>query len=108
MSNKQDARRSASERGYNSRWRKARNTYLSQHPLCVLCETEGRTTAATVVDHIKPHKGDQTLFWDTDNWQALCGPHHNSHKQSIEKGGQGRYGCDADGRPRDPSHPWNK
>lgn len=28
--------------------------------------------AATVVDHIIPHKGDQYLFWDRSNWQPLC------------------------------------
>jgi len=30
------------------------------------------TTAATVVDHVTPHKGDKVLFWDRLNWQALC------------------------------------
>lgn len=102
------ARGTATERGYNSRWRKARKTYLSSHPLCVMCQAEGRVTAATVVDHITPHKGDQELFWNTDNWQSLCAPHHNSHKQSLEKGGVGRFGCDELGTPRDPAHPWNK
>ena len=27
---------------------------------------------ASVVDHIKPHKGDYDLFWDEANHQALC------------------------------------
>lgn len=30
-----------------------------------------------VVDHIKPHRGDQKLFWDRRNWQPLCEHHHN-------------------------------
>jgi 5-methylcytosine-specific restriction endonuclease McrA len=30
---------------------------------------------ATIVDHIKPHRGDQNLFWDQTNWQALCRRH---------------------------------
>jgi 5-methylcytosine-specific restriction protein A len=38
---------------------------------------EGRYVKATVVDHIKPHRGDQTLFWDRSNWQALCKQHHD-------------------------------
>ena len=46
--------------------------YLATHPLCVRCMAEGRYTKATVVDHIKPHRGDSALFWDQDNWQALC------------------------------------
>jgi hypothetical protein len=27
----------------------------------------GKTASATVVDHITPHKGDTTLFWDNKN-----------------------------------------
>jgi len=82
-----DQRRgSARERGYNSRWEKARKTYLMRNPLCVMCQKEGRVTAATVVDHIRPHKGDSALFWDTDNWQSLCKPHHDRDKQREERG----------------------
>ena len=66
-----ESRGSARERGYTTRWEKARKTYLMSHPLCVMCAKDGRTTAATVVDHIIPHKGDQQLFWDTDNWQTM-------------------------------------
>ncbi|MDW5417733.1 HNH endonuclease [Iodobacter sp. CM08] len=83
----QDQQRgSASERGYNVRWQKARATYLRSHPLCVMCKAEGRLMAARVVDHITPHRGDQELFWDTkNNWQALCTTCHSKHKQRIEK-----------------------
>ena len=31
----------------------------------------------TDVDHIIPHRGDQKLFWDKSNWQALCHRHHS-------------------------------
>ena len=81
-------RPSASARGYNSRWRKARKHYLSLHPLCVLCKAEGKTTPATVVDHVKPHRGDEELFWDEGNWQAACKPHHD-RKTASEDGGFG-------------------
>jgi 5-methylcytosine-specific restriction enzyme A len=72
-----ERRGSARERGYDSQWDKARRTYLTRHPLCVQCEKEGRVVVAVVVDHVVPHKGDQRLFWDTANWQALCVMHHN-------------------------------
>ncbi|HWL55465.1 MAG TPA: HNH endonuclease [Paracoccus sp. (in: a-proteobacteria)] len=39
---------------------------------------------ATLVDHIKPHRGDKALFWNWNNWQALCAPCHSSVKQSLE------------------------
>lgn len=89
-----DSRRgSSSQRGYNSRWQKARETFLRRRPLCKMCEDEGRITAATIVDHIIPHRGDQDLFWDTDNnWQPLCKLHHDKVKQAEEKSGQGRGG----------------
>lgn len=75
-----DQRRgSSTQRGYGSRWQRARSTYLKCHPLCVMCERENKIVAATVVDHKVPHKGDQALFWDTaNNWQSLCAAHHNS------------------------------
>ena len=69
--------RSAAERGYGSRWNKARKRFLKKHPLCVECQREGRYVKATVVDHVKPHRGDPKLFWDQDNWQPLCKHHHD-------------------------------
>ena len=72
-----ERRGSSSERGYTYRWRLARQTYLAKNPLCVMCEKEGRLTAANVIDHIIPHKGDKELFWDRSNWQSLCKRHHD-------------------------------
>lgn len=45
--------------------------------------------ASTVVDHIKPHKGDQQLFWSKANHQALCKECHDT-KTATEDGGFGR------------------
>lgn len=84
-----DTRPSASARGYDSRWQRARRLYLAQRPLCATCETNGQTTLATVVDHIRPHKGDMRLFWDETNWQPLCKRHHDQ-KTATEDGGFGR------------------
>lgn len=85
-----DARRgTATERGYDGRWRKARAAFLRRNPLCVHCEREELVVAATVVDHIIPHKGDSGLFWDELNWQPLCKRHHDI-KTAREDGGFGR------------------
>lgn len=70
-------RESASKRGYNSKWRKARLSFLRKNPLCVRCKADDRVMPADVVDHIVPHKGDKGLFWDKDNWQALCKTCHD-------------------------------
>lgn len=101
----QDERRgTAAERGYDSKWAKARIFYLRKHPLCVHCQRERRVTAANVVDHIIPHKLKEAidsgndarierareLFWNSaGNWQSLCTMHHNQ-KTATEDGGFGR------------------
>lgn len=89
---------------YNNKWRKARSLFLTHNPLCKMCLDQGKLRAATVVDHIEPHKQDLALFWDQSNWQALCYHHHNSTKQSQEK--RGLSLIDLDGYPLDPSHHW--
>lgn len=83
-----NSRETANQRGYNGAWQRARLGFLQQNPLCVTCATTGRVTAASVVDHIKPHKGDMQLFWDSANWQALCKPCH-SRKTAQSDGGFG-------------------
>jgi 5-methylcytosine-specific restriction protein A len=63
---------------YSAAWDKARLLWLARHPLCVVCQAEDRITAASVVDHIIPHRGDPVLFWDSEkNWQSLCRSHHS-------------------------------
>ncbi|MNK92917.1 HNH endonuclease [compost metagenome] len=84
-----DQRRgTAAQRGYSSQWRKARLGFLRKHPLCKHCQDKERLTEATVVDHIKPHKGDKALFWERDNWQPLCKKCHDI-KTAREDGGFG-------------------
>lgn len=82
-------RGTAAQRGYGSRWQKARLGFLRNNPLCLHCQAEGVIASATVVDHIIPHKGDMALFWDRDNWQPLCKRHHDI-KTATEDGGFGR------------------
>ncbi|MDX1489723.1 MAG: HNH endonuclease signature motif containing protein [Pseudohongiellaceae bacterium] len=85
---KRSARATSAGRGYGYRWQKERSLYLQANPLCVRCEDEGRVCAATDLDHIIPHKGDMSLFWDKSNWQGLCRSHHSS-KTAREDGGFG-------------------
>lgn len=76
-----DKRRpNARQRGYDTKWQKARTGFLQKHPNCAMCGQP-----ATVVDHIQRHAGDMHKFWDSKNWQSLCTHHHNSTKQSIER-----------------------
>lgn len=83
-------RKSAAKRGYDREWRKARKQFLAHNPLCLECQAEKVITASTQVDHIVPHNGDPILFWDTDNWQALCHTHHSrkTRRESAQVGNQ--------------------
>lgn len=75
----------SSQRGYGYKWQKAREGFLRSHPLCVMCHAQDLVTAATVVDHKIPHRGDQAVFWDRGNWQSLCATHHSRDKQREEQ-----------------------
>ena len=88
------------------RWRRLSRAFLGRNPLCKMCEQIGRTRLAVLVDHIKPHKGDEALFWDEDNWQGLCKTDHDAAKAEFENSGTLR-GCDIHGVPLDPRHHWN-
>ncbi len=59
---------------YNSaRWRREKAEFLARYPMCAICGAK-----ATVVDHIVPHRGNEELFWNRDNWQSLCALHHGA------------------------------
>ncbi len=64
---------------------------LRRHPLCVRCKAQGRFTAATVVDHIIPHRGDPHLMWDESNWQALCKSCHDRKTWTEDRNPVYRY-----------------
>jgi 5-methylcytosine-specific restriction endonuclease McrA len=90
---------SSSERGYTWAWTKARNAYLRDNPLCVMCKAmkPSRVTAANVVDHIVPHQGNQELFWDESNWQSLCRRHHDTDKAEQEGRHKAKAKFDSEG-----------
>lgn len=77
--------KSSSERGYGWRWQQAREAFLKDNPLCVMHKAEGFAVPATVVDHIKAHRGDQELFWNKANWQSLCKSCHDTHAQRRDQ-----------------------
>lgn len=93
----------------SARWAREKAAFLAR-PENRLCAC-GCGRKAAVVDHRQPWKGNLTLFWDRTNWQGLAWPCH-SRKTARQDGGFGRsvsgpHGCDHDGMPLDPAHPWN-
>lgn len=84
--------KTTAERGYGWRWQKAREQFLADNPLCAMHKEKGQSVVATVVDHIKAHRGDQELFWDKSNWQSLCKECHDNHAQRRDQ--KDFYGID--------------
>lgn len=58
-------------------WKKMRLAHLRAYPLCVQCLQDGKSVAATIVDHVEPHKGNVEVFFTLDNLQSLCKMHHD-------------------------------
>ena len=83
----QGSRKSSAARGYGSRWQKYRDAFLKRNPLCVMHQKLGQVVQATVVDHIIPHRGDDKLFWNEDNWQSLCQSHHSAKTMREQREG---------------------
>jgi len=65
-----------------------RERLFAMDPLCVECRKHGRTTAATIRDHIIPlaFGGEDTR----ENTQGLCGPCHD--EKTKAEAVQGRRG----------------
>lgn len=74
----------------NPQWRKLRDVYIKEHPLCEMCLKEGKVTPAEDIHHkISPFKGgavNQSLLLDYNNLQSLCKVHHQLvHNSKQEK-----------------------
>ncbi len=54
-----------------------RPAQLLREPFCRVCAVQGLRTYATVVDHVRPFRGDWALFIDPSNHQSLCKRHHD-------------------------------
>lgn len=49
------------------------------------CKRCGKVEATPICDHVRPHRGDERLFWDESNLQTLCKHCHDSLKQAEEQ-----------------------
>ncbi|MDD4291045.1 MAG: HNH endonuclease signature motif containing protein [Clostridia bacterium] len=60
---------------YGKEWKRIRNHYIKQHPLCEECKRNGKLTVATEVHHIVPLGNGGTH--DDKNLMSLCKPCHS-------------------------------
>lgn len=84
-------------------WRTLRAYVLSGEPLCRHCTNMGHSTLATEVDHANNDPADNRLV----NLQPLCKPCHSRKSMAELHGRAAPMGCDVQGMPLDPTHPWN-
>ena len=73
-------------KAYNSKiWRKLRDSYLKQNPLCANCLRNGKVVPAEDIHHkISPFKGGEinwTLLLDPENLESLCKECHGEEHQ---------------------------
>lgn len=69
--NRNTNRGTASDRGYDAQWSKARKAYLKRYPLCEQCEKDSKITPAVLVHHVKPiDEGGARL--DPRNFMSCC------------------------------------
>lgn len=65
----------------NTEWRKLRDTYIKEHPLCEDCLNEGKVVPAEDIHHIRsPFQNgecNKALLLDYNNLMALCKQCHN-------------------------------
>lgn len=57
-----------------------------QDPECDSLRETGRPARATVVDHIRPHRGNMALFSDPANLQSLCKRCHDRKTMREQNG----------------------
>ena len=63
------------KRRFNGAWPGIRRRYIAVHPLCEVCQREGRITAASEVHHIVPLSAGGSHA--ESNLMALCKPCHS-------------------------------
>lgn len=84
-----DQRRgSARERGYSRAWDLASKGHVRNDPLCRYCLLIGEHRAATLTDHLYPHRRFEGVFWIKTYWISCCDDCHVVFKQRIERKGK--------------------
>lgn len=90
-------------------WQRLRHAKLSEAPLCEACARRGRHMIAEHVDHVVSIASGGKAFPALDGLMALCPSCHSIKTNAKDrKGGKGVAfkGCDVNGLPLDPDHPF--
>ena len=91
-----DNRPGSRQRGYNATWERVRKMKLNNQPLCEHCEKRARISSAVLVHHIDHDPRNNS----GENLMSVCRDCHDELHSAVR-------GCDLNGNPIDPAHPWN-
>lgn len=97
---------------YNtSTWKRLRHAHLLLYPMCEGCKAIGRDVVANTVDHVHAISDGGNPFPGHDGLTSYCPSCHSAKTARGSEAGairssKPRRGCDADGNPLDPAHPW--
>ena len=98
---------------YNTaNWKRLRKAHLALFPMCEGCEAMGRMVLANTVDHRISVNAGGDPFPSHDGLASYCPSCHGAKTaRGIEAGAvrstKPRRGCNPDGSPLDPAHPWH-
>lgn len=65
---------------YDKEWMEYSRKFLKHNSKCYSCGNKSQVT-----DHLVPHRGDQELFWKSDNYLPLCTRCHNKVTALFDK-----------------------
>lgn len=93
-------------------WARLRAAHLALEPMCIGCHAAGRLTRANTVDHVVPISEGGPAFPGHDGLTSYCAPCHSAKTARGAEAGairstKPRRGCNPDGSPLDPNHPWH-
>ncbi|MBK6707560.1 MAG: HNH endonuclease [Sphingomonadales bacterium] len=98
---------------YNTQaWQRLRRLKLASTPLCEGCAEMGLIRPANTVDHRVAISDGGAALPSLDGLAAYCPSCHSAKTaRGIEAGAvhtrKPRKGCNPDGSPLDPKHPWH-
>ena len=87
-----------------ARWRHRvrKQALFNANYRCARCNADLRNIPYLAhVHHVIPTTYAPELAYDPFNLEVLCTHCHNKEH------GRGKYGCDVNGSPLDPDHPWS-
>ncbi len=94
-----------------ARWQRLRKLKLAEEPRCQGCLPH-RLTIASHVDHLHAISDGGDAFPSLDGLRSLCLPCHSAKTARGPEAGaiktsKPQRGCDSNGVPLAPNHPWN-